>query len=69
LAKWFIKQSRPVGNFIFFDQPTQVYFPSDSAVTGALDEIANDKDREAVLCKTLWNMFNTGLIFMIIIFQ
>lgn len=48
LAKWFIEQSRPVGNFIFFDQPTQVYFPSDSSVTGNLDEISDDKDREAV---------------------
>ena len=48
LAKWFIEQSRPVGNFIFFDQPTQVYFPSDGAVTGDLDEIADDEDREAV---------------------
>ncbi len=48
LAKWFIEQSRPVGNFIFFDQPTQVYFPSDSSVTGDLEEIANDEDREAV---------------------
>lgn len=48
LAKWFIEQSRPVGNFIFFDQPTQVYFPSDSSVTGELDEIADDEDREAV---------------------
>lgn len=48
LAKWFIEQSRPVGNFIFFDQPTQVYFPSDSSVTGNLNEIADDEDREAV---------------------
>ncbi|MDC8802225.1 DUF3732 domain-containing protein [Halomonas pacifica] len=48
LAKWFIEQSRPVGNFVFFDQPTQVYFPSDSAVTGGLDEIPDDEDRKAV---------------------
>jgi len=48
LAKWFIEQSRPVGNFIFFDQPTQVYFPSDSSITGDLEEIADDEDRKAV---------------------
>lgn len=48
LAKWFIEQSRPVGRFIFFDQPTQVYFPSDQSVTGDLSEIADDEDRTAV---------------------
>lgn len=48
LAKWFIEQNRPVGRFIFFDQPTQVYFPSDQAVTGRLDEISDDEDRAAV---------------------
>lgn len=48
LAKWFIKQKRPVGRFIFFDQPTQVYFPSDQDINGSLEEIHNDEDREAV---------------------
>lgn len=48
LAKWFIEQRRPVGRFVFFDQPTQVYFPSDSAVTGGLEEIGRDEDRAAV---------------------
>lgn len=48
LAKWFIKEKRPVGRFIFFDQPTQVYFPSDKAVTGNIEEIENDEDRKAV---------------------
>lgn len=48
LAKWFIEQNRPVGRFIFFDQPTQVYFPSDQDITGSLDEIGDDEDREAV---------------------
>ena len=48
LAKWFIEQKRPVGRFIFFDQPSQVYFPSDQAVTGSLDEINDDEDRKAV---------------------
>lgn len=48
LAKWFIEQKRPVGRFIFFDQPTQVYFPSEQDITGSLDEISNDEDRQAV---------------------
>lgn len=48
LAKWFIEQKRPVGRFIFFDQPTQVYFPSDQDITGSLNEISDDEDREAV---------------------
>lgn len=48
LAKWFIKENRPVGRFIFFDQPTQVYFPSDKAVTGKIEEIESDEDRKAV---------------------
>lgn len=48
LAKWFIKNNRPVGRFLFFDQPTQVYFPSEKAVTGNLYEIEKDEDRKAV---------------------
>ncbi|ARM82909.1 DUF3732 domain-containing protein [Marinobacter salarius] len=54
LAKWFIKQNRPVGRFIFFDQPTQVYFPSDTSVTGDIEEIENDEDREAVKRMFKW---------------
>ncbi len=54
LAKWFIEQKRPVGRFIFFDQPTQVYFPSDQDVTGSLDEIPKDEDREAVKRMFKW---------------
>jgi hypothetical protein len=54
LAKWFIKQNRPVGRFIFFDQPTQVYFPSDTSVTGDIDEIEDDEDREAVKRMFKW---------------
>lgn len=48
LAKWFIEQARPVGRFIFFDQPTQVYFPSDKVITGDIEEISDDEDRQAV---------------------
>lgn len=54
LAKWFIEQKRPVGSFIFFDQPTQVYFPSEKAVTGDLNEIKKDEDREAVKRMFRW---------------
>lgn len=53
LAKWFIEQSRPVGNFLFLDQPSQVLFPNSSAITGDLSEIPTDKDRESV--KALFN--------------
>jgi hypothetical protein len=53
-AKWFINQKRPVGRFIFLDQPTQVYFPSDIAVTGNLDEIQKDEDRQAVKSMFQW---------------
>lgn len=48
LAKWFIEQRRPVARFIFFDQPTQVYFPAENVVSGNLDEIVDDEDRAAV---------------------
>lgn len=54
LAKWFIEQNRPVGRFIFFDQPTQVYFPSDNSITGKLEEIEEDEDREAVKSMFEW---------------
>jgi hypothetical protein len=48
LAKWFIDRARPVGRFVFFDQPTQVYFPADKSDTGDLSEIEKDEDRLAV---------------------
>jgi len=48
LAKWFIERSRPVGRFIFFDQPSQVYFPADKSDSGDLSEIEKDEDRIAV---------------------
>ncbi len=53
-AKWFIEQNRPVGRFIFLDQPTQVYFPADIANTGSLDEIQKDEDRQAVKSMFKW---------------
>ena len=54
LAKWFIEQSRPVGRFLFLDQPTQVYFPAEKSDSGKLSEIEKDGDREAVRNMFLW---------------
>lgn len=47
LQRWFVKRKIPVPRFVFFDQPTQAYFPPDSD-----DETVKNTDREAVL-----NMF------------
>lgn len=54
LAKWFIEQSRPVGSFLFLDQPTQVYFPAENSDSGDLSEIEKDEDRESVRNMFLW---------------
>lgn len=54
LAKWFIEQSRPVGRFLFLDQPTQVYFPAEKSDSGHLSEIKKDEDREAVRNMFQW---------------
>lgn len=53
-AKWFIEQSRPVGHFLFLDQPTQVYFPSEQTDSGDLSEIEKDEDRESVKRMFRW---------------
>lgn len=47
LAKWFIERSRPVGRFLFLDQPTQVYFPADKSESKEFSNL-NDEDRIAV---------------------
>ncbi|RUO24444.1 DUF3732 domain-containing protein [Aliidiomarina minuta] len=54
LAKWFIKRKRPVPSFVFFDQPTQVYFPTDIDSTGNIEEIPVDEDRRAVKKMFRW---------------
>lgn len=54
LAKWFIEQERPVANFLFFDQPSQVYFPSELSVKGLLSEIEDDEDRRSVKAMFNW---------------
>ncbi|MGE4495688.1 MAG: DUF3732 domain-containing protein [Methanosarcina sp.] len=43
LHRWFAKKDRPVPRFIFFDQPTQAYFPPEVA-----DETVKNTDKEAV---------------------
>lgn len=54
LAKWFIEQARPVGRFLFIDQPSQVYFPSEKSETGNINEIEGDEDRESVRKMFKW---------------
>lgn len=54
LAKWFIEQSRPVGRFLFLDQPSQVYFPAETSVTGDVSEIGSDEDRQSLKDMYKW---------------
>jgi len=44
----FVRKKRPVPRFLFIDQPSQVYFPAERDVTGNIEEIEKDEDREAV---------------------
>ncbi|RKH21913.1 DUF3732 domain-containing protein [Corallococcus sp. CA041A] len=48
LHQWFVQRSRPVPHFIFFDQPSQVYFPADKDVDGSMGHVPDD-DRHRVL--------------------
>lgn len=43
LHRWFVKKKLPVPHFIFFDQPTQAYFPPEVA-----DETIKNTDKYAV---------------------
>ena len=47
LQKWFVQKKRPVPGVLMFDQPTQVYFPSEQTPDRSLDDLADD-DRAAV---------------------
>lgn len=47
LHQWFVQRSRPVPHFIFFDQPSQVYFPADKDVDGSM-RLVPDDDRHRV---------------------
>ncbi|MCP4370416.1 MAG: DUF3732 domain-containing protein [Deltaproteobacteria bacterium] len=43
LHRWFVKKKLPIPHFVFFDQPTQAYFPPDVA-----DETVRNTDKDAV---------------------
>lgn len=47
LHQWFVQRRRPVPHFIFFDQPSQVYFPADTDVDGSMGLVPDD-DRHRV---------------------
>lgn len=47
LHQWFVQRSRPVPHFIFFDQPSQVYFPADKDIDGSMGLVPDD-DRHRV---------------------
>jgi len=47
LHEWFTNRNRPVPRFLFLDQPSQVYFPSEKDVDGTMGMLAED-DRQAV---------------------
>ena len=48
LHRWFADRGRPVPRFLFLDQPSQVYFPSELDVDGSMAAVGAE-DREAVL--------------------
>ena len=43
--KWFTQQSRPVPSFLFLDQPSQVYFPSELGENQSVNDLEDD-DRQ-----------------------
>jgi len=47
LHKWFTEQQRPVPRFLFIDQPSQVYFPTENDEDGSIASLEED-DRQAV---------------------
>ena len=47
LHQWFVERALPVPHFLFLDQPSQVYFPSEKDVDGSLSVVSED-DRMAV---------------------
>jgi hypothetical protein len=48
LHEWFAQRGRPVPRFLFFDQPSQVYFPPEKDVDGSMAMVEED-DRKAVV--------------------
>jgi prefoldin subunit 5 len=47
LHQWFVERGLPVPHFLFLDQPSQVYFPSEKDTDGSLSAVSED-DRAAV---------------------
>lgn len=47
LHKWFAERGRPVPRFLFFDQPSQVYFPDETDADGSTNTLQED-DKQAV---------------------
>ena len=47
LHRWFVERARPVPRFLFLDQPSQVYFPSEKDFDGSMSLVSED-DRLAV---------------------
>jgi hypothetical protein len=45
LHQWFAQRKRPVPNFLFLDQPSQVYFPPDKALEGSTSVVGDDERR------------------------
>lgn len=45
LHQWFARNNRPVPNFLFLDQPSQVYFPPEPVEDHSIDELKDD-DRQ-----------------------
>lgn len=51
LHSWFVKKNRPVPNFLFLDQPSQVYYPPDynsGSQEASLSDLGS-KERESVI--------------------
>ncbi|MGE4442397.1 MAG: DUF3732 domain-containing protein [Desulfomicrobium sp.] len=50
LHNWFLKKQRPVPQFIFFDQPSQAYFPPDTSAETVREETEpTNPDRQSVV--------------------
>lgn len=51
LHNWFFKKERPVPQFLFFDQPSQAYFPPDTSAETVREqtEITTNPDRQSLI--------------------
>ena len=59
LHEWFTKRDRPVPRFLFLDQPSQVYFPSEKYVDSS-NSLVSDDDRKAAsrMFRFVFNVVN-----------